>query len=455
MDLSVPPQPERLQRRSHSRVLKNRLRLVILGLVLPLMLACTTWLVIGTIGNSHDPDQRGPGNQSDSAVRLTRAQVTQLVSGIQKRLNDDNIFLVAGANARPLYIQTTVDLEVQKKIKNLLDQSGAVAGAVVAVNARDGRVIAMADFGRTDDMPVWSAKFPAASIFKIITAAAALEEGALTPESKIPFNGGKYTLYKKNLKMKANRYTQYVRFDGAFAQSINSVFGKIGLHLTGAKILASYAGRFGFGKTIQCDVPIETSCLLVPESDFEVAELASGYNRITQISPVHAASLPVAVLNDGIQPVVSLVGRISDTDNRNYYPGPVKGSERIISADAARQLRTLMQATIEKGTCSRAFRSIKRYTRNGFAEVGGKTGNISNQEHTLKYEWFVGYVLDKRDSRSMALAVLMIHGDRLGFRAHRLAATLAKDFLRSGTIWGSANDTRERASTHPVRSAPL
>ncbi|MBI4772831.1 MAG: hypothetical protein HY788_01400 [Deltaproteobacteria bacterium] len=423
---------------------------MILCFVLSLMFAFTTWFVFGTLAIPPDPVQQGNEDPPDSPHRFTRAQVTQLVSRIEKRLDEETVFVIAGQNARPLYLQTTIDLEVQKKIKNLLEQSGAEAGAVVVVNPQNGRVTALADFGRADGMPVWSARFPAASIFKIITAAAALEEGAVTPESKIPFSGGKYTLYKKNLKLEANRYSQYVRFDGAFAQSINSIFGKVGLHLTGPKILAKYARLFGFEEKIQCDVPIETSCLLVPESDFQVAELASGYNRVTQISPIHAASLPVAVLNDGIQPVVSVVDKIRDADDHNYYLGPVIGSERIISADSARQLRTLMQATIEKGTCSRAFRNIRRYTQHDLAEVGGKTGNIGNEEHTLRYEWFVGYVLDKKENRSMALAVLMIHGDRLGFRAHRIGATLVKDFLCSEVPWGSAGGTREQASARPL-----
>jgi len=441
MDLIVPPQLERMRDRSHSRASKNRVYPVILVFVFLFLFACTTWFVFSTSAITPDPIQQRVESVSDSPRRFTRAHVIQLVSGIERRLDDENTFLIAGENARPLYLQTTIDLEVQKKIKNLLEQSGAEAGSVVVVNPRNGHVMALADFGRTDGMPVWSAKFPAASIFKIITAAAALEEGAVTPASKIPFNGGKYTLYKKNLKLKANRHSQYVRFDRAFAQSINSVFGKVGLHLTGATILANYAKRFGFEESIQCDVPVETSCLLVPESDFEVAELASGYNRITQISPIHAASLPVAVLNEGIQPVVSVVEKIRDADNRNYYLGPVNGSERIISADSARHLRMLMQATIESGTCSRAFRNVRSYTHNGFAEVGGKTGNISNREHTLKYEWFVGYVLDKRDNRSMALAVLMIHGERMGYRAHRLGATLVKDFLAAEGSWRSAGET--------------
>ena len=70
--------------------------------------------------------------------------------------------------------------------------------------------------------------FPAASVFKIVTAAAAIEKYQFDPDTPLTYNGRKYTLYRSQLKENRTKWTHEISLKDSFAQSVNPVFGKIG-----------------------------------------------------------------------------------------------------------------------------------------------------------------------------------------------------------------------------------
>ena len=91
-------------------------------------------------------------------------------------------------------------------------------------------------------------------------------------------------------------------FRKAFAASNNSVFGKIGIYDLGQQTLNRYAERFRFNSQIPFDLPVEISAITVPEDDFGLAEIASGFNKTTLLSPLHAALLSSVAVNTGRMP---------------------------------------------------------------------------------------------------------------------------------------------------------
>ena len=108
-------------------------------------------------------------------------------------------------------------------------------------------------------MCIRDSTYPAASIFKIITAAAAVEQKNLDSNSKLKFNGSQHTLYKTQLKESKNRYTNYTTFQEAFAKSINPVFGKLGALSLERDQLSACAEAFGFNSEIAFELPLQAS----------------------------------------------------------------------------------------------------------------------------------------------------------------------------------------------------
>ena len=177
----------------------------------------------------------------------------------------------------------TLDPKLQKYIGRLLRQSRTVQAAVVVLNPYDGRILAMTsrDTEGNSDNICLKADFPAASLFKIISAAAALEAAEFTLDKALFYQGSKHTLYKYQLKESKVPYSVQTNFRRAFATSNNCVFGKIGIFVLGQKIITEYAEKFFFNRPIPFDLPVAESSIEVPEDDFGLAEIASGFNKRT------------------------------------------------------------------------------------------------------------------------------------------------------------------------------
>ena len=102
----------------------------------------------------------------------------------------------------PLIVESSVDGDFQAYILSLLETSNTVRAAVVVMQPDDGRILAMVSYDSEakGKSLCLKADYPAASLFKIISAAAALESAGFSPEKAVSFVGRKHTLYKNQLK---------------------------------------------------------------------------------------------------------------------------------------------------------------------------------------------------------------------------------------------------------------
>ena len=103
------------------------------------------------------------------------------------------------------------------------------------------------------------ATFPVASVFKVVTASAAIDGKKAGTETVIPFNGANHTLYKRNAMddTRVNRWTQKMTMREAFSRSVNTFFGKLGLFYVGPEALMKYAEKYQFNRSIRADIPID------------------------------------------------------------------------------------------------------------------------------------------------------------------------------------------------------
>jgi len=322
-----------------------------------------------------------------------------------------------------------LDSDLQRYVTNLLQQANMVQAGVVVLRPSDGAVLAMASYGDGGENVCLKAEYPAASLFKIISAAAALEASGMDPESRVSYHGRKHTLYMGQLKEKEDAYASRISFSEAFAGSINPVFGKLGIYRLGRDLLSEYAERFYFNRPIPFDARVETSFVEVPAEDFGLAEVASGFNKKTLISPLHAALLAAAAANDGVMMAPRLISRITGDSGDVRYASRPEALATPITRATARDLRSLMADTVESGTCRKSIKPLLRKQRFKNIELGAKTGTINDLEGKYKYDWVVAYAIPPQADKAICIAVMGVHGKRLGIRAGNLGSLIISHYL--------------------------
>lgn len=336
-------------------------------------------------------------------------------------------------NDAKLMVQTSIIPELQKYIYHLLERSQTEKAAVVVLCPSDGSVLAMASYrrdGKEGPNLCLDSQFPAASLFKIVSASAAIEKAHFTPDRTMDFVGRGHTLYRNQLTRKSNRYSTKISFRKAFATSVNPVFGKLGIYALGRETIIDYAHRFFFNRPIFFDLPLSPSVVDVPEDPYGIAEIASGFNRRTRISPLHAALFACAVANGGKVMKPWVIKEISEESRPVYetHPG-VLGSP--ITGQTARNLQSMMEDTVRYGTCRKSFWRLRRRKLFRGLNLGAKTGTINDPSDSYKYDWITAYAIPDNASEGICLAVLEIHGEKLGIRSRETARAIISYQFRS------------------------
>ena len=354
----------------------------------------------------------------------------------QSWLDRDRVDLlrVSAGREQSFLIQTTLDPALQRYLEQRVRRGGAPMVAAAALDPKTGEVKALVSFDRLPGRTNYALTpvFPAASVFKMVTAAAAMEKGGLTPYSTIPFHGGAHTLYRSQIKTPEPKAPRKPTLVESFAGSFNPVFGKLANRPVGPLLLEQFAFRFGFNQAIRFEVPVSPSRSWVPKDDsYELALSGSGFNRKTTLSPLHGALMAAAVVNGGVMMEPTVVERVMVYKNgrlgAQVYRNSPQVLRRSLAPQTASRMRALMTATITKGTGRRTFRRAKydRVLKNLF--LGGKTGSINDTTQSYRIDWFVGYGWERTTGKALAVGVVVAHDlQRRGIGSR----VLARDALR-------------------------
>lgn len=332
-------------------------------------------------------------------------------------------------------LEYSFDPELQRNVEELFKDFRPDHGAFVAMDASSGRILAMVSYSdraktaRELGNLALRATFPSASVFKVVTAAAAIAEKNYLPNTVIPFNGQNHTLYRRNIfHTGSNKYTRYMTLRQAFAQSVNTVFGKIGAFTIGAEGLREYANRFGFNREIASDLPVQPGRAFIPEDTLGLAEAASGFTRENKMSPVQGAMIAAAVVNDGLMMEPYAIQLAKTQDGKAIYQAEPQEAERAIDAKTANEIRELMRETVHSGTSKKSFRGFFKGDFVGL-DVGGKTGSLTGDDPPGKYDWFVGYAQGGQEK--IAIATLSIHGKYWRVKSAYLARKAIELYFRT------------------------
>jgi cell division protein FtsI/penicillin-binding protein 2 len=233
----------------------------------------------------------------------------------------------------------------------------------------------------------------------------------------------------------------------SFAQSINPVFGKLGARELGKSILEKYAEAFGFNRKIAFELPISPSEVTISDEPYRCAEIASGFNRLTTLSPVHGAMIAGIMLNHGRLIEPTIVEKVVDDDGRTIYRGRSETLNQAISPEASEIVHQLMRATVRSGTSRKAFRGYRRDRVLSKLIIGGKTGSINNKTQDARIDWFVGFGEEKDGPKKLAVAVVVAHEKYIGIRASRYARMAIRYYFRNYFSRQVATSTKEHQSS--------
>ena len=367
--------------------------------------------------------------------------------------------LVLGREKRGGTIVTTIDPELQAAAEAAL---GAQPGAVVAIepatgnvlavvanpsfdpnllSAQDGRDVRRAwdDLNADTDKPLVSRAtdelFPPGSTFKLITAAAALENGfgpdstwdnpqeldlPLTDATLSNFGGGHC----------AGGAAQ-ITLAQALEESCNVTFGEIGLEL-GAEALAEQARLFGFtGEPGQDSVPFDIPWVagVFPEAEtFVDREPAVALSAIGQqdvaANPLQMALVAAAIGNGGSLMRPRLVTEVRDPSGRVIAEFDPEEWSQPLSAANAQALTQMMVAVVASGTGTAA--------QIAGVDVAGKTGTAQHGDGEPPHVWFTSFA--PAQDPAVAVAVVVLNGGTLGSSeatGGAVAAPIAREVLEA------------------------
>jgi cell division protein FtsI/penicillin-binding protein 2 len=390
---------------------------------------------------SHDgtPNTEGglgePYFEEEEPVTLVDRQDISRSLGPVAHKNEfpDHLEIVAGEISLRVRVDYTLDQGLHDMLAAIYKRYRPDYACFVAMDPDTGAVLTLTSYMRANED--WGnlalrSVYPAASVFKMVTATAAMDSGLANPDTVVPFNGKSTTLYKKQvLQHKDNKWTRYPTLKEAFAKSMNPVFGRLGVFTIGGENLANYAVRFGFNRPLNSDLDIDQSIIRMTFDDqWSIAEASSGFTRDINISPVHAASMAGSVINGGQVMEPFVVNTLMDGQGLVLYENEPGVISRSMDAGTTDQLRKLMQQTVKSGSARTSF---SKYDRSGplkEIEVGGKTGSLTGMSPRGRHDWFVGYGV-AGDGRKIAFASLIINKEKWYVRSSYIARKFLEHYF--------------------------
>lgn len=316
----------------------------------------------------------------------------------------------------------TLDPRLQAGLKKHLSQLRVPYVAIVLMDPQTGALRAVVEHREAGD-PVATpgdlgqARVPAASVFKVVAAAALLQAGQ-TPESSVCFHGGRHGIDPSNLAP-SPRDQRCETLTEALARSTNGAFARFAATALQPGDLTRAATRLGFGAGLASDLVTGPSRCEEGTTLLDRGRCAPGFAG-SSLSPLHAAFLAATVAHGGLAMRPYVVAADSSQPGFTREPTPLG---QVLPAAVAADLARMMAQTVVAGTGRMAFSQRPASLR--AMAIAGKTGSLSDTDPNVyrHFSWFVGFA--PAEDPKVAVAVLAING--LRWRAK--AAGLARDAL--------------------------
>jgi penicillin-binding protein A len=394
------------------------------------LVACT---VLGLVRQKYDPLEADPepavvaqaparidSPASPPRMLFERPPVTERILRLETAINDfgaerfvESIPMQLDASRiESLRVLYTLDTELTRSVFKILHDGKIALGHVILLDPDTGRVLTYASTDAVQFPP--NKLYPAASLVKIITAAAALDADPGLAKIPCRFRGSPYALTPKSLD--PPRSGNEISLRNALASSNNQCFAQLAVHAVGEAPLIEAISRFGW---LSEPAPAHPAGKVDPGEDrFGIGRLGCGLAG-SRITPMHAAQL-AATLARGELVAPHWIEGVYDANGRELLLPASATPRQVMTRELTDDLRAMLTDTTLKGTARRAFRKRNGKPLLGPVKVAGKTGSLSGTDPKGRYEWFVGVA--PADDPEIAVAVLVVQSERWWRSASQIAA---------------------------------
>ena len=344
---------------------------------------------------SHSLGYVGIDNQGLSGLELKYDSILKGNNGMIKyysdahgsNLNKSSVY-VPPTNG--MNIQLTIDIKIQesleREMKNISSMFNPDMALGIVVNPKNGEVLAISSYPDYDpnnyknysqevlsrNLPIW-ASFEPGSTFKIMTMAAAVEEGVVDIYNEHFYDSGKVNVDGSTLRCWKSGGHGDQTFLQVLQNSCNPGFVQLGQRLGKEKLFA-YINKFGFGEKTGIDLSGESSGILFSLDRVGNVELAtSAFGQGPSVTPIQQVMAVSSVVNGGYLYQPMIVKRIVDDKNTIYEERTTKFKRRVISSNTSKIMRDALESVVSNGGGRSAY--IDGY------RIGGKTGTAQKQEN--------------------------------------------------------------------------
>ena len=296
------------------------------------------------------------------------------------------VYMVGGDGAnRPrdgqhvvLTIDSVVQFIAERALERSVERYHATGGSVVVMDPNDGAILAMASLPtfdpnqfRASPAAAWRNRavqdlYEPGSTFKIVTAAAALEEHVVTPSQMLDCGNGEITVANITIhEHDGHRYDQ-LSFEDVIVNSSNVGSARVGLAL-GDQRFYDWIKRFGFGQRTGIELPGESSGMLRASQKWtQVSPASIAIGQEIGVTPLQIVRAVAAVPSGGMLIEPRIVQRVIDDSGATVYEPPRQAPVRVMSEKTAAVLNEILKNVVARGTGEQA--ALAEHV------VAGKTG---------------------------------------------------------------------------------
>ncbi len=321
--------------------------------------------------------------------------------------------------ATPVRVEYTFDAALTDDVIRVLRRARAQRGHVIVLDPRSGRVLAYVATDAEEFPP--TRPYPAASLVKVVTAAAALGLSPDRAREPCLYRGNPYRLSKSRVRRPSRGHSSSL--ERSLALSNNQCFAQLTVEAVGEEAMLDAIDRFGW--TSEPAPGHERGVVHRGEGDYDLGRLGCGLAGC-RITPMHAGQL-ATILAHGLRIEPWWIDRVVDGDGRSLSLPPPAAPRRVMSDEIARELREMLVMTTTRGTAKSAFRDRRGRLKLGSVSVAGKTGNLSGHDPKGRYEWFMGVA--PADAPTIAIAVLQAQGHLWWAKSSEVAADVLADIF--------------------------
>ncbi len=358
--------------------------------------------------------------------------------------------LFTGRRGQGATLETTLDPAVQKAAA---DGLGDARGAAVAIDPKTGAILAMVshpsfdpnsvaghDLGtvdknyqaltKADDRPLVNRAiggdlYPPGSVFKVVTAAAALSGGDFTAESVLP-GPAELDLPLTDSTL-PNHDSQPCSASGkvtlkqALIVSCNPAFGDLGMKV-GADALREQAAKFGFGDALSVPMRVTPSSVPAELDAPQLAQASIGQYDV-RVTPMQMAMVAAGVANQGVVMQPYLVQSVIGSDLSVIESTEPTELSKAVSPEVAATLTDMMVGVVDEGT--------GRQAQISGTKVAGKTGTAEHGKGRRAHAWFISFA--PAQDPQIAVAVIVEDGGTAGSETSggAVAAPIAKRMMEA------------------------